>query len=152
MIQVVVTEAGFAAEEELARFAAARGRETGALATFVGYCRGASEHGAVTRLELDHYPGFTETEVQGLAERVAQRHGLADLLVVHRVGAIAPGEAIVLVAALSAHRAAAFAAVEEMMDYLKTDAPFWKREAGAEGARWIEPTEQDRARRKAHGD
>jgi molybdopterin synthase catalytic subunit len=75
---------------------------------------------------------------------------LAGLLVIHRFGPILPGEPIVLVAALSAHRAAAFAAVEELMDFLKTDAPFWKREIGPNGARWIEPTAEDRRRREEH--
>jgi molybdopterin synthase catalytic subunit len=152
MIHVLITEAAFSPEAEVARFSARRGASTGALATFVGYCRGGSEHGAVSQLQLDHYPGFTEAEVRGLAERTARRHGVDALLVVHRVGVVPAGEAIVLVAARSGHRVAAFAAVAELMDYLKTDAPFWKREVGPEGARWIEPTDQDRARRKAHGE
>ena len=73
-----------------------------------------------------------------------QRHGLIDLLVIHRVGAIAAGEAIVLVAASSAHRMSALAAVSEVMDHLKTEAPIWKKEVGAAGARWVEPTAADR--------
>ena len=81
-------------------------------------------------LELEHYPGFTEVEVHRLVQVVFARHDLLDMLVIHRVGAVAAGEAIVLVAALSSRRAAAFAAVGEIMDYLKTDAPIWKREVG----------------------
>jgi molybdopterin synthase catalytic subunit len=111
-----------------------------------------SDHGAVTQLQLDHYPGFTEAQMRRLAEQTAQRHEVDALIVVHRVGSICAGEPIVLVAAQSAHRAAAFAAIAELMDYLKTDAPFWKREIGPGGTRWIEPTEHDRARRNAHGD
>ena len=152
MIRVKLIEAPFAAELEASEFAAQRDGETGALATFVGYCRSSSETGAVSQLDLDHYPGFTESEINRLAQQTARRHGLDALLVIHRVGAIAPGEAIVLVAALSAHRAAAFTAVAELMDYLKTDAPLWKRESGSGGSRWIEPTAKDRARRRAHGD
>lgn len=152
MIRVAITEQRFSPDAELSSFAADRGGDAGALVNFVGYCRADSDHGAVERLELDHYPGFTEARVRDLSVRTAELYGLSNLLVIHRVGVILPGEAIVLVAALSAHRASAFAAVSELMDYLKTDAPIWKREVGADGARWIEPTETDRARRKAHGD
>ncbi|MES1199660.1 MAG: molybdenum cofactor biosynthesis protein MoaE [Pseudomonadota bacterium] len=147
-MRIVVTDARFDPIAEIARFA--ESANAGALATFVGYCR--DEGGAVTRLELQHYEGFTQSEIARLAEPIARRHALVDLLVIHRSGAVAAGEPIVLVAALSPHRASAFKAVEELMDYLKTDAPFWKREVRADGARWIEPTAQDEARRKAIAD
>lgn len=150
MISVTITAEAFSPDAELARFASARGAECGAAVTFVGYCRAASQQGEVTRLELEHYPGFTESEIGRLTQRIAERYQVSDLLVVHRFGAISPGEPIVLVAGLSAHRAAAFAAVEELMDYLKMDAPFWKRETGPDGARWIEPTAEDRRRREEH--
>ncbi len=150
MIQVSITAEAISPDAETARFAALRGAACGAVVTFVGYCRGVSQQGDVMRLELEHYPGFTEREISRLTREVAKRHDVADILVMHRFGAISPGEAIVLVAALSAHRAAAFAAVEELMDYLKTDAPFWKREIGPSGARWIEPTAEDRRRREEH--
>jgi molybdopterin synthase catalytic subunit len=150
MITVSVTPEVFSPDAELARFTTMRGAGCGAAVTFVGYCRGVSQEGEVTRLDLEHYPGFTEKEIDRLAQRVADRHALAALLVIHRIGTILPGEPIVLVAAISAHRAAAFAAVEELMDYLKTDAPFWKRETGPDGARWIEPTAEDRRRREEH--
>jgi len=120
------------------------------VASFVGYCRATSNAGSVKQLHLDHYPGFTESEIERLTAAVIARHALDDVLVVHRVGPIAPGEAIVLVATQSSHRAAAFAAVAELMDYLKTDAPLWKREITAAGPRWIEPTDADRARRRIH--
>jgi molybdopterin synthase catalytic subunit len=120
----------------------------GACASFIGYCR--DEGGAVQWLELQHYPGFTESEIARVAASVKAEHALLDLLVIHRSGRVLPGEPIVLVAALSPHRAAAFAAVDQMMDYLKTDAPFWKREMRADGPRWIEPTLEDRRRRAAH--
>lgn len=135
------------ADTELAAFAEARGDETGAIASFVGYCR--AEAGRVETLELTHYPGFTEKEIARMAQDIARRCAVSDLLVVHRVGAIATGEAIVVVAAASRHRADAFKAVEALMDCLKTDAPLWKREIGPGGARWIEPTADDLARRAA---
>jgi molybdopterin synthase catalytic subunit len=150
MITVSIRPQVFSPDAELARFTAVRDAGAGAAVTFVGYCRGESQEGDVTRLDLEHYPGFTEKEIDRLARRVADRHVLAGLLVIHRFGPILPGEPIVLVAALSAHRAAAFAAVEELMDFLKTDAPFWKREIGPNGARWIEPTAEDRRRREEH--
>ncbi len=152
MIDVRITGASFSPEAEINRFNQRRGTTIGALATFVGYCRATSDHGDVAQLELDHYPGFTEAEVRRLAEQTAQRNGLDDLIVVHRFGPIDAGEPIVLVGAQSEHRSAAFAAVAELMDYLKTDAPFWKREIGPDGARWVEPTDNDRASRNAHGD
>ena len=150
MIRVVVAAAPFAPAHEVARFAAARGDQCGALASFVGYCRGHAGESSVTALELEHYPGFTESEIKRLAQQASAKNALDALLVIHRVGHIPAGEAIVLVAAQSAHRANTFAAVEEMMDYLKTDAPLWKRESGADGARWIEPTTEDYARRQEH--
>lgn len=149
-MRIVITDAAFSPDDELAAFAAARGGGVGAIASFAGYCRSNAGDNAVTALELQHYPGFTEREIDRLARDVAARHALDDLLVVHRIGAIEAQAPIVLVAARSAHRAAAFAAVSEMMDYLKTDAPFWKREVSADGARWVEPTEADYARRQEH--
>jgi molybdopterin synthase catalytic subunit len=146
-MRVHVTDAAFSPETELAGFGH---RDAGAMASFVGYCRPLSNGVRVESLQLEHYPGFTESEIARLANEVNARHDLIDLLVVHRVGAITPGEPIVLVAALSLHRAAAFVAVSELMDYLKTDAPIWKKEIGPDGARWIEPTPDDRVRRAAH--
>jgi molybdopterin synthase catalytic subunit len=121
-----------------------RGRaEVGAVATFTGLAR--AEAGATTTLELEAYPGFTESEIGRMAEAARQRFGLEDLLVLHRVGKIAPGEPIVFVAAAARHRRAAFEACDYLMDYLKSRAPFWKKEHGPDGARWIEPRDQDHA-------
>jgi molybdopterin synthase catalytic subunit len=139
-MRVVISTYAFEPGQELASFA--RGGEAGAVASFVGYCR--AEGGAVERLELEHYPRFTEAVIKRLAEAAFQRHGLIDLLVIHRVGAIAAGEAIVLVAASSAHRLNALTAVSEIMDYLKTEAPIWKKEVGADRVRWVEPSVADR--------
>lgn len=148
-MRIAITDAPLSPQVELSAFAHA---SAGAMVSFVGYCRPTSNNAAVERLELDHYPGFTEPEIQRLAEDALKRHDLLDLLVIHRVGTIPAGEPIVLVAALSTHRAAAFAAVGELMDYLKTDAPIWKKEVGPDGARWIEPTAADYARRAAQKD
>ena len=150
MIRVAITLDPFSPDEETARFAAARDDTCGAIVSFVGYCRGSAMGQAVDRLELQHYPGFSDRQVEQIASAVAERRGVADLLVIHRSGAIGVGEAIVLVAVSSQHRAAAFAACEELMDFLKTDAPFWKREVGAAGSRWVEPTADDHARRQEH--
>lgn len=151
-MRILVSGEAFDEHAELEAFARKRTDGAGALASFVGYCRAQSAEGRVEHLHLDHYPGFTETEIARLATATAQRHAVIDLLVIHRVGAVTAGDPIVLVAALAAHRAGAFAAVSELMDYLKTDAPFWKREVGEGQSRWIEPTDADRARRKRLGD
>lgn len=146
-MQIRLVEGPFDPQAETTRFAAGRD-DMGALVSFVGLCRGASGGAAVTELHIDHYPGFTEKEIARLAEETGRRFDCPDLLVVHRVGAIRPGEAIVLVVALSVHRANAFEAVRVLMDYLKTDAPLWKKETGPSGACWIEPRADDHARRK----
>lgn len=127
--------------EALAEFC--RGRsETGAVASFTGLAR--AEAGQTTLLELEAYPGFTEKEIARHEATARERFGLQDTLILHRTGAIPPGEAIVFVATAAAHRRAAFEACDFLMDYLKSRAPFWKKETGPDGARWIEPTERDR--------
>lgn len=128
----------------------AQGRtETGAIATFTGIAR--AEAGATTILELEAYPGFTETEIGKIAEQARARFGLDDLVILHRIGRITPGEMIVFVATAASHRRAAFEACDFLMDYLKSRAPFWKKEHGPGGARWIEPTRQDHADRERWG-
>ena len=145
-IQVRLTDRPFDPHREEAAFVAGRS-DMGALVSFVGLCRDNDGGAAVRQLHIDHYAGFSEKEITRLAHDVAVRFGCPDLLVLHRVGDIKPGEAIVLVAALSRHRASAFDAVRVLMDYLKTDAPLWKMETGMDSARWIEPRAEDRARR-----
>lgn len=125
----------------LTAFSAGRS-ETGAVASFTGLAR--AEQGGTDILELEAYPGLTDAEIARIAGDAAQRFGLQDWLVVHRVGRIAPGEAIVFVATASAHRREAFEACDYLMDYLKSRAPFWKKSHGPDGARWIEPTDRDR--------
>jgi molybdopterin synthase catalytic subunit len=116
--------------------------ETGAVASFVGLAR--AEQGQARILELEAYPGFTDAAIAQFADEAKARFGLHDYRVVHRVGRIAPGEAIVFVATAAGHRRAAFEACDFLMDYLKSRAPFWKKEHGPDGDRWIEPTAQDR--------
>ena len=117
-----------------------RGREaTGAVVSFTGLTRG----GGVEQLELEAYPGFTDVEIERIAVAAAARFALQDLLIVHRIGVIAPGEAIVFVATAAVHRREAFQAADHLMDYLKSRAPFWKKERGPDGERWIEPTPRD---------
>jgi molybdopterin synthase catalytic subunit len=145
-MQVRLKAARFDPQQETAAFAAGRA-DMGALTSFVGLCREANDGRDVRELFIDHYAGFTEQEITRIAADIARRFDCPDLLVVHRVGSIVPGEAIVLVAALSEHRGNAFEAVRLLMDYLKTDAPLWKKESGLDGVRWIEPRAEDRARR-----
>ena len=125
----------------LTAFTAGRS-ETGAVTSFTGIAR--AEAGATTTLELEAYPGFTDAEISRIGAAAAGRWGLHDWLVVHRTGPIAPGEAIVFVATAASHRREAFEACDHLMDYLKSRAPFWKKEHGPDGARWIEPTDRDR--------
>jgi molybdopterin synthase catalytic subunit len=117
--------------------------EVGAVASFTGLAR--AEAGAAAILELEAYPGFTEAAIGEIADQARARFGLADLLILHRVGKIAPGEAIVFVATAASHRREAFEACDFLMDYLKSRAPFWKKEHGPQGERWIEPRAQDHA-------
>ena len=133
---------GFDPGALLTAFCAARDA-TGAVVSFTGLARG--EAGVVIALELEAYPGFTDAEIGRIAEAARERFSLHDLLIVHRIGAIAPSEAIVFVATAAAHRREAFQAADHLMDYLKSRAPFWKKEHGPDGARWIEPTDRDLA-------
>jgi molybdopterin synthase catalytic subunit len=145
-MHVRLAPARFDPQQETATFAAGRA-DMGALVSFVGLCREANDGRDVQELFIDHYAGFTEREIARIATGVADRFDCPNLLVVHRVGSIAPGEAIVLVAVLSEHRGNAFEAVRVLMDYLKTDAPLWKKESGPDGVRWIEPRAEDQVRR-----
>jgi molybdopterin synthase catalytic subunit len=113
----------------------------GAIVSFVGLVRG--EAGAVTGLELDHHPRITLKAIEAIAAEARARFDLIDLAVLHRHGRLKPGEPIVFVAAAAAHRRMAFDAAEYLIDRLKTEAPFWKREEGPAGARWIEPRPSD---------
>jgi molybdopterin synthase catalytic subunit len=117
--------------------------DIGAVVTFSGLCR--DEQGALSALELEHYPGMAEAEIGRIATEAVQRWPLQGLTVIHRHGKIAPGQNIVLVVAASAHRQAAFEAADFLMDYLKSRAPFWKKEHRADGSEgdWVEAKEAD---------
>jgi molybdopterin synthase catalytic subunit len=133
---------GFDAAAETA--ALTRGRaDMGAGVAFTGFCR--DEGGRLMALELEHYPGMAEAEIARIAQEAESRWPLLGLTVIHRVGKIRPGEGIVLALAASAHRRAAFEAAEFLMDYLKTHAPFWKREHLKDGTvgGWVEAKSQD---------
>jgi molybdopterin synthase catalytic subunit len=115
--------------------------DVGGVVSFTGLVR--ADQGEGTVLELEAYPGFTEGEIVRIAEAAKMRFSLQDYLVVHRVGQIRPGEPVVFVAAAAAHRREAFEAADHLMDYLKSRAPFWKKEHGPDGAKWIEPSQRD---------
>jgi molybdopterin synthase catalytic subunit len=123
-----------------------RGRvDVGALASFVGLVRDRNEGARVSGMTLEHYPGMTETALEDICAQAMSKWDLIDTLVIHRIGPLKPGDRIVLVGVTSAHRGEAFAACEFIMDYLKTRAPFWKREETPHGARWVEARSTDDA-------
>ena len=117
--------------------------DIGAIVSFIGTVR--DQHGAVSAMTLEHYPGMTEAELSRIEQEAQARWPLQASLIVHRVGTLAPGDNIVLVVTASEHRDAAFDAAKFLMDYLKTGAPFWKREDGPGGARWVEADPKDDA-------
>ena len=127
---------------EIARLTQGR-TDIGAVVSFSGLCR--DEQGALSALELEHYPGMAEAEISRIATEAVQRWPLQGLTAIHRHGKIAPGENIVLVVAASAHRQAAFEAADFLMDYLKSRAPFWKKEHRTDGSEggWVEAKEAD---------
>jgi molybdopterin synthase catalytic subunit len=145
-IVVRVQTADFDAGAEMARLRAGN-PAIGAVASFVGVARDRNDGSAVATLTLEHYPGMTERALQKICEDAAQRWNVIDILVVHRVGELKPLDQIVLVIVTSAHRGDAFACCEFVMDYLKTEAPFWKKEATPHGARWVDARESDDAAR-----
>jgi molybdopterin synthase catalytic subunit len=117
--------------------------DIGAVVSFVGLVRGESHGEALTSMTLEHFPGMTERELLRIADEARARWKLNDVVVVHRIGTLKPGERIVLVVTAAGHRQAAFEAGEFLMDYLKTRAPFWKREQRASGEHWVEARESD---------
>lgn len=136
----------FDASVELARLAETA-RDSGAVVSFVGKVRGMSGEAEVAILELQHYPGFTETAIELIAAAATQRFAVDAIRIVHRHGRLAPGEPIVFVGAAARHRRDAFDAVDYLMDRLKTEAPFWKKESGPAGHRWVEARDSDLADR-----
>jgi molybdopterin synthase catalytic subunit len=142
MMAVSVQEADFdvaALQEALL----AGGQQEGAVAAFTGYVRRSNEQRQVDSMELEHYPGMTENSIAEILRQAADRWPLFATSVVHRVGVLSPGDRIVWVGVSSSHREAAFSACEFIIDYLKTRAPFWKKELGPDGGHWVSAREHD---------
>lgn len=144
---VRIQAADFDVAAEIAALTASR-KDVGAVVTFSGLCR--DEAGALSALQLEHYPGMAEAEIARIAAEATERWPLTGLTAIHRFGKIAPGENIVLVVAASAHRQSAFEAASFLMDYLKSRAPFWKKEQRADGREgdWVEAKDSDDAAAK----
>ena len=119
--------------------------KVGAVASFIGVVRDLNEGDRVAEMTLEHYPGMTEKALEKIVTEARSRWNIYDALVIHRVGTLRPGDQIVLVVVTGAHRGEAFDACEFLMDYLKTRAPFWKKETTPEGSRWVEARETDDA-------
>jgi molybdopterin synthase catalytic subunit len=142
-VSVRVQREDFDLGAEVARLTAGR-TDIGAVVTFTGTVRGGSGEDAISAMTLEHYPGMTEEELSRVEAEARERWPLQASLIVHRVGTLRPGDNIVLVVTASPHREAAFEAAAFLMDYLKTRAPFWKKEQGQDGAeRWVEARESD---------
>ena len=142
--QVRVQQGDFDLSAEAARLRAGD-PGVGAVVTFVGTVRDMNNGASVAEMELEHYPGMTEQSLRRIVDQACARWPLAGALVIHRVGPLRPLEQIVLVACSAAHRGEAFAACEFIIDYLKTDAPFWKKEQTPDGARWVDARVTDEA-------
>lgn len=117
--------------------------DVGAIVTFTGTVRDTAKGEAITEMVLEHYPGMTERELERIEREANERWPLQASLIIHRYGALKPGDQIVLVITVSAHREAAFESASFLMDYLKTRAPFWKKEAGPQGGTWVDARESD---------
>ena len=141
-VSVRVQQAPFDIGAEIDRMRTGDAR-IGAIATFVGTVRDVNDAASVSSMVLEHYPGMTERALEAIVDDAKSRWSIFDALVVHRVGRLDPTDAIVLVAVTSAHRQDAFAACEFIMDFLKTRAPFWKKESTAAGERWVEARQSD---------
>ncbi len=139
---LLVQEAAFDIGAETAAFVAGVGA-AGAVVTFTGLVR--DEGGTLQAMEIEHYPGMTERAIAAIMDQAVARWSVLDALVIHRHGRLRPGEAIMMVATAARHRAEAFAAAEFLMDYLKSRAPFWKKEVGVGGAEWVAAKDADEA-------
>ena len=142
-MRILVQEAPFELGAESDAFAAGVAG-AGAVVTFTGVVRDADQ-GGLQAMEIEHYPGMTEKAMTAIVEEACKRWSLADALVIHRHGPLAPGETIMMVATAAGHRAEAFAAADFLMDYLKSRAPFWKKEHGEDSSHWVEARKSDGA-------
>ena len=140
-MRVSVQEAPFDLGKETAKFASGRS-QMGAIVTFTGVVRDLPDD-PLEVMEIEHYPGMTERALTDMAETAMERFALGDVLIIHRHGTLKPGEMIMMVATAAPHRNDAFAGAELLMDYLKSRAPFWKREVTARGADWVASKEED---------
>jgi molybdopterin synthase catalytic subunit len=141
-VNIRVQEADFDVGREISALTKGRG-DIGAVVSFSGICRGSEDGASIAALTLEHYPDMAEAEIARHAETAMSRWPLSGISVIHRVGRITPGENIVLVLTASQHRQAAFEAAEFLMDYLKANAPFWKREESTAGTSWVEARHHD---------
>jgi molybdopterin synthase catalytic subunit len=140
--RVSIQTADFDLGAEVAALRAADGG-VGAVASFIGTVRDRNDGSGVSRMELEHYPGMTERAIEAMIDQAMSRFDIRAARVIHRVGPLEVGDQIVMVAVSSAHRGQAFQACEFLMDYLKTQAPFWKKEHTPEGARWVDARSAD---------
>ena len=140
-MRVAVQQEAFDPGAELSAFSA-RQTDAGAVVSFTGIVRDTDE-GDLRFMEIEHYPAMTARAIEAIAQQAAERWSLADGMVIHRHGRLAPGAPIMMVATAARHRAEAFAAAEFLMDYLKSRAPFWKKEVTAQGETWVEATDRD---------
>ena len=146
-MSVRIQHEDFDSGAEITRLRLAR-PDVGAVAAFVGQVRDMNEGDGVSALTLEHYPGMTEKALEGIVESAKARWDIFDALVIHRIGRLQPLDQIVLVVVTGAHRGEAFAACEFIMDYLKTEAPFWKKEETRGGPRWVEARSTDETARR----
>ena len=140
-MRVVVQEEPFDFGAEAEAFASGR-HDMGAVVTFTGVVRNFGG-GGLDAMEIEHYPGMTQKALEEIATEAARRWSLGEVLVIHRYGRMGPGEKIMMVATAAPHRKAAFEAAEFLMDYLKSRAPFWKKEIGSDGESWVEARDVD---------
>lgn len=139
---ISVQEADFSVEHEV-NVLRSQSKRVGAIVTFSGLVRDINEGDSINTLFLEHYPGMTEKSLDDIAEQAIKRWQLIGVRIIHRVGLLKPTDNIVFVGVSSEHRGDAFAACEFMMDYLKTNAPFWKKEQTPDGARWVDAKDSD---------
>ena len=142
--QVIIQNADFDLDTELALLKQ-QDHRVGAVCVFIGTVRDQNDAAAVVGLELEHYPGMTERTIASIQQNASARFDILASRIIHRVGKLQPGDQIVMVAVVSVHRGAGFQACEYLIDYLKTEAPFWKKELTDQGARWVDARDSDAA-------
>ena len=142
-VQAAAFDPGAELSEFANGYAESGGADLGAIVSFTGIVR--DEAGTLRQMEIEHYPGMTERAIAAIEAEAVARWALKAVLVIHRHGILTPGTPIMMVATAAGHRGDAFAAAEFLMDYLKSRAPFWKKEVGVDGAAWVAATDQDEA-------